>query len=569
MTRHAHATMAIAVAFSALPVLAQTPLDTIFTYQGQLKQSGQPFGGDADFEFALFDSAVGGTQIGSTIALADQPVSNGLFTVSLDFGAAPFAGGEARWLEIRVEGETLVPRQPVRPTPYALYALGAPWDGLTGVPAGFADGIDDIGGLVLPYAGVQADPGTLFAINNTGIGRAIDATSSGGVAIQATSPGNGIALLGIGTVTGSTGAAVLDAAGVRGEATNAAGQTYGVRGETRSTALNASGVRGLATAATGATNGVWGTTASATDLSAGVFGQATSAAGVTFAVLGQNASGAAGAASVLANTTNAAPPGATYGLRAINVGALDVVRGASGLASSAAAVRTYGVQGQTNATGPFAAGIYGLASTTAAVQVYGVRGQNVATSEAAAGLLGQGNGVAAPGVPNAAALELSNGAFRVSGPVRPAGQVCPDGVGWTPIESCNVGLCGNPNPPHSHTIGWFTDIPLINPLIIDGSCPVTVGSIIQASVETEDPPPPWTSWYVQVHSKAAGVCTFRVSRMGSVKCACTPPTEVFWVNYLIINPAAPGLLVSADGGPDAEPPAHAVRPEHRMAVIED
>lgn len=569
MTRPAHVTTAIVAAFSTFPALAQSPVDTVFTYQGQLKQSGQPFSGDADFEFALFDSAAGGSQVGSTIALVDQPVSSGLFTVALDFGAAPFTGGEARWIEIRVEGVTLAPRQPIRPTPYALYALSAPWSGLTGVPAGFADGIDDVGGLVLPYAGVQADPGTLFSINNTGVGRAIDATSSGGVAIQATSPGNGVALLGIGTVIGSTGAGVLDAAGVRGDATNMAGQTYGVRGETASAALNASGVRGLASAATGATNGVWGTTASATDVAVGVFGQATNVAGATYGVLGQNASGAAGAAGVRADASNAAPPGATYGLRAVNVGALDVVRGASGLAASVAAVRTYGVQGQTNATGPFAAGIYGLATTTAAVQVYGVRGQNVATSAAAAALLGQGNGVAAPGVPNAAALELSNGAFRVTGPVRPAGQLCPDAVGWTPIESCTYGLCGNPDPPHSHTIGWFADIPLVHPLIIDGSCPVTVGSIIQASVETEDPPPPWTSWYVQVHSKGAGVCTFRVSRMGSVKCACTPPTEVFWVNYLIINPAAPGLLASTDGEPDAEPPANTARPGNMTAMMKN
>jgi N-acetylneuraminic acid mutarotase len=54
-------------------------------------------------------------------------VANGLFTVDLDFGPGAF-DGNARWLEIRVQGAadpsftTLAPRTPVRPSPYALLA---------------------------------------------------------------------------------------------------------------------------------------------------------------------------------------------------------------------------------------------------------------------------------------------------------------------------------------------------------------------------------------------------------------------------------------------------------------
>jgi pectin methylesterase-like acyl-CoA thioesterase len=71
-----------------------------------------------------------------------------LFTVLLDFGAGAFSG-EARYLEIRVRlsgegGFTILdPRQALTATPYAIYSQAAPWDGLIGVPDGFADGVDD------------------------------------------------------------------------------------------------------------------------------------------------------------------------------------------------------------------------------------------------------------------------------------------------------------------------------------------------------------------------------------------------------------------------------------------
>ena len=56
-------------------------------------------------------------------------VSNGLFTVLLDFGMAAF-DGNSRWLEIiiRTNGEpstTLAPRQQLTAAPYALHAFNA------------------------------------------------------------------------------------------------------------------------------------------------------------------------------------------------------------------------------------------------------------------------------------------------------------------------------------------------------------------------------------------------------------------------------------------------------------
>jgi hypothetical protein len=86
--------------------------------------------GSYDLTFALFDSPTAGIPVGVTLTNLATTVSNGTFTVGLDFGTAPFAG-EARWLEIGVRTNgagsfsTLVPRQPLTATPYALFALNA------------------------------------------------------------------------------------------------------------------------------------------------------------------------------------------------------------------------------------------------------------------------------------------------------------------------------------------------------------------------------------------------------------------------------------------------------------
>jgi len=123
-------------------------LTTAFTYQGLLQDGGSPANGAYDLQFKLFDAASGGVQVGSTLTQNDVAVSNGLFTVQLDFGSV-FDGNE-RYLETAVRPgsstgsyTTLTPRQPLTAAPYAHYAAGAPWSGLSGVPAGFADGTDD------------------------------------------------------------------------------------------------------------------------------------------------------------------------------------------------------------------------------------------------------------------------------------------------------------------------------------------------------------------------------------------------------------------------------------------
>jgi len=121
----------LAVLFLILAVslaFAQAPLGTAFTYQGQLKSEGQPYTGTCDFQFGLYNVLTGGTPLGNFTA-NEVPLTEGFFTVQLDFGAYAFTG-EARYLDISVrcpagtgDYTLLEPRQELTATPYAFYAI--------------------------------------------------------------------------------------------------------------------------------------------------------------------------------------------------------------------------------------------------------------------------------------------------------------------------------------------------------------------------------------------------------------------------------------------------------------
>ena len=154
----------LALVWVVIPGLAQgsepgaapsttAPLGSAITYQGQLQLDGHPVEEVCDFRFSLWDAGSGGSQVGSTLTRTAVPVEKGLFTIpNLDFEASAFSG-PARWLAIDVRCPAgsgsyaqLAGRQPLTPAPYALYAPqagSAPWSGLTGVPSGFADGVDN------------------------------------------------------------------------------------------------------------------------------------------------------------------------------------------------------------------------------------------------------------------------------------------------------------------------------------------------------------------------------------------------------------------------------------------
>ncbi|MGE0479479.1 MAG: hypothetical protein AB7Q17_03300 [Phycisphaerae bacterium] len=136
-----------AVAVAALVttgVSAQQPVGTAFTYQGQLKQNGQPFNGNAGLEFRLYDAATGGAQVGAAITNPAQAVTNGLFTSTLNFGALPFTQNQARWVEVRVNGTLLSPRQQLTPTPFSFATRGITVDSQGRVGIGTTSPVDPL-----------------------------------------------------------------------------------------------------------------------------------------------------------------------------------------------------------------------------------------------------------------------------------------------------------------------------------------------------------------------------------------------------------------------------------------
>src|SRR5215831_15039895 len=134
---------------------------TTFTYQGDLNAGANGVTGLYDLTFALYNANTGGSQIGSTQTKLATGVTNGLFTVSLDFGAV--FNGTQYWLEIGVRTNgvgsyvVLSPRQQLTPTPYAIYSETA--GQANGVAAGTvsATGLNSLdspsAGQVLAYNG--------------------------------------------------------------------------------------------------------------------------------------------------------------------------------------------------------------------------------------------------------------------------------------------------------------------------------------------------------------------------------------------------------------------------------
>lgn len=147
------ALLALLLGLTAGLVQAQTPtqapVGAAFTYQGHLKENGAPVTDTCDFQFALWDAETGGSQVGATITKLEVGVDTGRFTAQLDFGSAAFEG-DARWLAIAARCPAgagnytpLTPRQPLTTTPYALYTMHSPWTGITNMPSGFADNVDN------------------------------------------------------------------------------------------------------------------------------------------------------------------------------------------------------------------------------------------------------------------------------------------------------------------------------------------------------------------------------------------------------------------------------------------
>ena len=167
---------------------AQATLSTSFTYQGELQTASGPVSGTCDFQFGLWDDPASGMLVGNTQTASSVSVRDGRFAVQLDFGSA--FTGDARYLQIAVRCPagsgsytTLTPRQPLTAAPYTLYSSHSAWSGLNGVPAGFADNVDNdtiyAAGAGLNLAGSQ------FSVNTATIQARVSGPCSAGFAIRA------------------------------------------------------------------------------------------------------------------------------------------------------------------------------------------------------------------------------------------------------------------------------------------------------------------------------------------------------------------------------------------------
>lgn len=155
-------------------------------FEGRLQDGGNPAGGVYDLRFRLLNAPIAGAQVGPTLTSDNQTVTNGLFSVSLDFGN--IFDGTAYYMEVASRlgpsnGDFTVqsPRQALVPVPYAQYARAAgsvyAQTNPSGVPSGdgFRLGFDanffNIGGdaLVVEKTDTNTaapDGGIVFA--NTG-----------------------------------------------------------------------------------------------------------------------------------------------------------------------------------------------------------------------------------------------------------------------------------------------------------------------------------------------------------------------------------------------------------------
>src|SRR5437660_65424 len=182
----------LAFLLAATSAFAQT---SSVTYQGRLTDGGAPANGSYDVQFAVFESLSGGTQIGSTQTLNTVAVSNGVFTVSLDFGTNSFSGAN-RFLEIsaRPSGAgsltLLTPRQPVTATPYAVRSANASAaDALSSACSGCVQDVQinsvsgsKVSGTVASATNATNAANAANATNAANAATATNATQLGGIA---------------------------------------------------------------------------------------------------------------------------------------------------------------------------------------------------------------------------------------------------------------------------------------------------------------------------------------------------------------------------------------------------
>lgn len=452
----------IALAFCLSLFVTQSALaqGSSFTYQGALNNNNLPGNGSFDFEFKLFDSLAGGTQQGGAVQRLNVPVSNGIFTVTLDFGAAVFTGA-ARFLEISVRSAgvgvftLLTPRQQVTATPYAIKAANAGTaDSLSATCVGCVTSTQIQGGgayinnTTTQQAGANFNiggngtvGGNLIANGNVGIGTSTpgfklhtqgsapapliygqnDSADPSAVGVAGSS-NNGIAIYG--TTLGGKGVVGRDFGnggyGVEGKSVTG----YGVVGESASA--------GVVGKSTGSGPGVYGESA----LFNGVRGVANNSDhpavvgvhnGVGIGVYGESpGTGVVGISTGNASGIGVYGESAQYnGVRGV---AHNTAHGAVVGVHTSTGIGVYGtsnyqaIRGDSTGTGGNSAGIYGGASGNNANGVVG----EANTGPSAYGVWGKSTsgyaGTFSGNVQVTGTLSKGGGAFKIDHPLDPANK---------------------------------------------------------------------------------------------------------------------------------------------------
>ncbi len=358
---------------------------TAFTYQGRLSKDGAPVQGVCDFQFTLWDSASGGTALG-TAPVNAVTVTGGLFTIpALDFGSNAFTG-QARWLDVAVRCPagsgsytSLTPRQPLTAAPYALSLRPG------------AQVVGDVSGDSSLFAYNTITSGLSYGM----YGRSDSPNGRGVAGFASASSGDAVGVFGL--------TASSNGSGVTGEAWATSGPAIGVYGVTRSVSTDAAGVLGEATPTTALSTGVRG------------INRNSSAAG--FGVWGEHASGGAGVygTSVRGVGVYGKVLSDTYGF-SIGVWGESPYGGGTGVLGTATATSgpAYGVRGTTASSG--GTGMFGQATATSG-STFGVRGQ-VTSPNGYAGYFEGGQGVRVIGNLQATGVKT----FVIDHPLDPANK---------------------------------------------------------------------------------------------------------------------------------------------------
>jgi hypothetical protein len=183
---------------------------TAFTYQGQLQNNGSLASGTYNLTFTLYSTGTAGSIVAGPVTNNAVGVTNGLFTVTINFGAAVW-NGQTNWLQIGVESNgttpfvALNPRQQLTPAPYAIAAGSLngtlPASQLTSV------GNTNVGSSDNFFVG-QSGNSTTAGFNNTTVGTGAlvnnssgyDNTSEGSVTLAYNSSGSENTAVGYGSL---------------------------------------------------------------------------------------------------------------------------------------------------------------------------------------------------------------------------------------------------------------------------------------------------------------------------------------------------------------------------------